>query len=141
MPATRRLLQIEADPGVAGWLIRGIVVADPATETGRRLAGHLGGHDRPDDHGMVEIGYTVGAADRGRGLATAAARAWFAWAGALGATIAQLSIEPTNAQWLAVAGRLGLTETDRVWDEDDQVWEVVLTGPLPLNAAAARTDR
>jgi len=90
MPAARRLRQIEADPDVAAWLLRGIVVEDPTSPTGRRVAGHLGGHDRPDADGMVEVGYTVAAGDRGRGLAGAGAAAWFAWAHRRGARTAQL---------------------------------------------------
>ncbi|MEJ7584755.1 MAG: GNAT family N-acetyltransferase [Acidimicrobiales bacterium] len=134
MPAGMRARQIEADPDVAAWLLRGIVVSEPASTTGRRVAGHLGGHDRPDPSGMVEVGYTVAAADRRQGLAREGAAAWFAWAHRHGARTAQLSIEPGNAPSLAVARHLGLRGTRRVWDEDDQVWELVLTATLPLRA-------
>src|SRR4051812_16532371 len=47
MPASMRIRQAEADPAVAAWLIRGIVVDDAAAPTGQRVVGHLGGHDRP----------------------------------------------------------------------------------------------
>ncbi len=133
LPASMRLRQADADPEVAAWLIRGIVVDDPAVATGCRVIGHLGGHDRPSEEGMVEAGYTVAAAERGRGIATEACAAWFGWAHHHGAAMAQLSIDPTNAASLAVARRLGMTEVDRVWDEDDQVWELVLRAPLPLD--------
>lgn len=132
MPAAMRLRQIEADPTQAAWLIRGIVVPDPTSPTGARVAGHLGGHGPPDDHGTVEAGYTVAVADRGRGLAGRGAAAWFAWAASRGATTARLSIEPGNGSSLAIAHRLGLVAVDRVWDEDDRVWELVHTAPLPL---------
>ena len=70
LPAKSRVGQIDADPAVRPWLIR-LLVRDG------RVAGHLGGHDRPDERGMVEIGYSLDPAYRGRGLATDAARAWF----------------------------------------------------------------
>ncbi|QXC59788.1 GNAT family N-acetyltransferase [Aquihabitans sp. G128] len=135
MPAAMRIRQAEADPSVAAWLIRGIVVDDAASPTGLRVVGHLGGHDRPDGDGMVEVGYTVAAADRGRGLATEGARTWFAWAHRHGATTARLSIVPTNAPSIAIAARLGLKPTERVWDDDDQVWEQVFEAALPLDHA------
>ncbi|MCU1497288.1 MAG: family N-acetyltransferase [Acidimicrobiales bacterium] len=130
MPAGLRLRQAEADPQVAAWLIRGLVVDDPASPTGLRVVGHVGGHDQPDARGTVEAGYTVAVAERRRGLATAGVRAWFAWARCHGATGARLSITEDNAASLAIAGRLGLVPTDRVWDEEDQVWERVFTGSL-----------
>lgn len=137
MPASIRLRQAEADPAVAAWLIRGIVVDDPSTPTGRRVVGHLGGHDRPGPDGTVEIGYTVAAADRGRGIASEAARAWFAWAHRLGARRARLSTTEDNVASLAIAARLGLEPVGRLWDDDDQVWEVVHEAGLPLGATPA----
>jgi len=132
MPASMRIRQAESDPEIAAWLIRGIVVDDPSSDTGVRLIGHIGGHDRPDQHGMVEVGYTVAEAERGRGVATEAARAWFGWAHRHGASVARLSIEQRNAASIAIARRLGLHAGEQIWDEDDQVWEVVFEAPLPL---------
>lgn len=135
MPAAMRLRQIEADPSVAAWLVRGIMVDDPTSPTGRRVVGHLGGHDRPDGTGTVEAGYTVAETDCGRGYATEAATAWFAWAHANGARRARLSTTAENDPSLAVIRRLGLTPTERVWDDDDQVWEQVFEADLPLSPA------
>jgi len=132
MPASLRIRQAEADPTVSCWLIRGIVTTDPTSATGVRLIGHIGGHDRPNPDGMVEAGYTVAAADRGHGVATEAARAWFGWAHRHGGKIARLSIEPSNAPSVAVARNLGLRPGVQLWDEDDQVWEMVFEAPLPL---------
>lgn len=132
MPASMRIRQAEADPAIAAWLIRGIVVDDPSSDTRARLIGHIGGHDRPDEHGMVEVGYTVAEADRGRGVATEAARAWFGWAHRHGGRVARLSVERSNAPSVAIARRLGLRAGEEIWDEDDQVWEVVFEAPLPL---------
>ena len=131
-PAGRRMRQVAEEPSTRPWLVRIVVVDDPASPTGRRIVGHLGGHGAPNDRGMVEIGYTLSAPDRGQGFATEAARAWFAWAYERGGTVARICTLPTNAPSLAIAHRLGLVEVGREWDEDDEVWEVVLEAPLPL---------
>ena len=81
---------------------------------------------------MVEIGYSLDPDWRGRGLATDAARAWFAWAHERGARVARLSFDPTNEPSIAVGRRLGLHHVDDVWDVDDEVWEQVWEAPLPL---------
>jgi len=125
LPASRRVVQIDADPAVRPWLIR-LLVQDG------RVAGHLGGHDRPDEQGMVEIGYSLDPAWRGRGLATDAARAWFGWAHERGASVARLSFDPTNEASIAVGRRLGLRHVEDAWDADDEVWEQVWEAPLPL---------
>jgi RimJ/RimL family protein N-acetyltransferase len=125
LPAARRLEQVTADRSVAPWLLR-LIVCDG------RVAGHVGGHDRPDGRGMVEIGYTLDPAFRGRGLATEAARAWFGWAHERGARIARLSFDPGNEPSIAIGRRLGLHHVSDEWDEDDQVWEQVWEAALPL---------
>ncbi len=137
LPARMRRDQLEADPGLAPWLVRAVVVPDATAPTGTTIVGHLGGHDRPDDQGTVEIGYTITPAWRRRGIATDAARAWFAWAHHLGARTAQLHIEAGNAASTRIAERLGLAPGEPVWDEDDGVWEVPWRSPLPLATPAA----
>lgn len=134
IPAARRLAQLAGYPTEAPWLVRAIVVPDPSAPDGRAVVGHLGGHGPPDDRGFVEVGYTVAAAARGHGLATEAARAWFGWAHRHGATGARISTTTDNRPSLALAARLGLLATGRVWDEDDQVWELVHEAPLPLTS-------
>jgi len=125
LPARIRVSQIDADPAVRPWLIR-LLVRDG------RVVGHLGGHDRPDERGMVEIGYSLDPAYRGRGLATEAARAWFRWAHERGALVARLSFDPSNGASIAVGRRLGLRHVDDAWDADDEVWEQVWEASLPL---------
>ena len=131
LPAGRRMAQLAEDETAAPWLVRAIVV-DPATSpTGQAIVGHLGGHGPPDADGMVEIGYTVAAGARGGGIATAAARAWFAWAHDHGARVGRLSTTPDNMASRAIASRLGLVEIGALWDDDDACWELVHEGPLP----------
>ncbi|MCU1455253.1 MAG: N-acetyltransferase [Acidimicrobiales bacterium] len=131
LPAARRVRQVEADPSVAPWLTRFLVVRNG--DAWGRIAGHVGGHDRPDDRGMVEIGYTLDPAHRGHGLVTRAAAAWFDWAAQRGGRVARIQTVPDNTPSLAVARRLGLVEVGEAWDEDDQVWERVLEAELPLH--------
>ena len=135
LPAAMRLAQLADDPAVAPWLVRAIVVADPSAPGSRAVVGHLGGHGAPDERGFVEVGYTVLVAARRRGLATEAARAWFAWAHRLGAVGARVSTTAHNGPSLALAARLGLPQVGRAWDEDDEVWELVHEAPLPLSPA------
>lgn len=136
VPAGMRLEQLADEPELRAqlmeWLVRGIVVDDPTTPTGRRVIGHLGGHGLPDERGVVEIGYTVAAADRRQGYAVEGARAWFDWAHSRGAAGARLSTTPDNLASRAIARNLGLVEVGGQWDEGDQCWELVHEGPLPL---------
>ena len=137
MPLGHWLTKLDADPGVAPWLVRGIVVPDPLLPTGQRVVGHAGGHGRPDAAGRVEAGYTLAVTARGHGLATEAVTAWFGWAHQHGGRIGRLSVGEENEPSLAIAARLGLRQVNRTWDEDDQIWETVLEAPLPLATAVA----
>jgi ribosomal-protein-alanine N-acetyltransferase len=64
---------LAADPGGAAWGARLFVAGDPP-----ELVGWGGFKGPPDDDGVVELGYEIAEARRGRGLATAAARAMLA---------------------------------------------------------------
>lgn len=132
IPAALRLGQIRANPEVQPWLVRGIVARDANSSTGRVAIGHIGGHGPPGADGSVEVGYMVAAGWRRTGIATEAAVAWFEWAHRHGARRARLSTTDDNAASLAIARRLGLVHVDRVWDDDDQVWEQVFEADLPL---------
>ncbi|WP_426571558.1 GNAT family N-acetyltransferase [Aquihabitans sp. McL0605] len=132
MPARMRLDQLADDPALARWLVRAIVIDDPDRPGTPLVVGHLGGHGAPGDDGSVEIGYTVAAAHQGRGLATAAARAWFGWAHQQGADRARLCTRPDNGPSKAIAARLGFDEVGAAWDDDDACWELVFERPLPL---------
>jgi len=111
-----RLEQLRADPGLQPWLLRVMVPRDGP----RRALGRIGFHGPPDAGGRVEVGYTVLAAHRNRGLATEACRAMFAWAhDEHGVTRFRASVSPVNAPSLAVVRKLGFRQTGRQWDEID----------------------
>jgi ribosomal-protein-alanine N-acetyltransferase len=63
---------IAADPGQSAWGTRFFVAGDPPELVG------WGGFKGPPRDGMVELGYEIAESRRGRGLATAAARAMLA---------------------------------------------------------------
>lgn len=64
---------LAVDPGGAAWGARLFVAGDPP-----ELVGWGGFKGPPDADGVVELGYEIAEARRGRGLATAAARAMLA---------------------------------------------------------------
>lgn len=122
----------EEDAGSSPWRARAVL-------DGAAFVGHAGFHGPPVsietalddptyeglveecDGGAVEIGYTILAANRGRGYATEAAAGLVAWAGAggeVGAVIA--CVRPDNAASLKVIDRLGgFREIGRCRDGDD----------------------
>ena len=74
-PLRWRVPQVLADPSVNPWLIR------LAVERGTGvIVGQVNFHAPPDDNGMVEIGYRVNPAYRGRGYATEIARTMWDYA-------------------------------------------------------------
>jgi len=97
-----RLGQIELDPAVEPWLLRALVTRDA-----RIAVGFINFHAAPDDRGVVEIGYEVLPAFRGRGYATEAAAALLAWAAEQGARVARACVRPDNAPSLAIVRRAG----------------------------------
>jgi [ribosomal protein S5]-alanine N-acetyltransferase len=121
-----RLGQMQADPTVQQWLLRVMIPRDGP----RRAVGRIGFHGPPDSDGRVEVGYTVLPEHRGRGLATEACRALFAWAHEEhGITRFRASVSPANGASLAVVRKLGLRRTGVQWDEIDGE-ELVFQGEL-----------
>ena len=116
------LRRLEHDPTGTEWLMRAIVVPGEP----RQMAGNIGFHLPPDQHGSVEIGYTVEPEFRRRGYATEAARALVRWAveeRGIRACIA--TTLPDNLPSQKVLEAAGFVQTGRRWDEDDQVEELV----------------
>jgi RimJ/RimL family protein N-acetyltransferase len=58
--------QVRRDPASSGWIVRAVVTEDGV------VVGHAGFHGPPDEHGDVEVAYTVVPEHRGLGWARAA---------------------------------------------------------------------
>ena len=113
-----RLEQVEHDPAIGDWLVRGVVLR----ETGE-LVGHAGFHGPPGVNGprdpeAVEIGYAVFAPHRGRGFASEAAAGLIRWAREeRGVRTFIASVAPGNDASLAVVRKLGFVQVGEQWDD------------------------
>ncbi|MBP2478645.1 RimJ/RimL family protein N-acetyltransferase [Crossiella equi] len=124
----RRAKQTQEDPEEAGWVTG--VIWD--TDHGRAV-GMSGYHGRPDEDGMVEIGYSVDPGHRRRGYARAALAALIDRARQDPAVrTVRLSISPDNTPSLGLAAQFGFVQTGELWDEEDgweNVYEISVTSP------------
>jgi RimJ/RimL family protein N-acetyltransferase len=83
----------------------------------------LGGYTGPPADGVVEIGYSVAPARRGRGHATAAARAWIVSARARGAVRVIAHTLAEEGPSTSVLHRCGFARTAQVEDpEEGPLW-------------------
>lgn len=99
------------------WFSHLIVDPDAAEVVG------LGGYTGPPADGVVEIGYSVAPGRRGRGHATAAARAWIASARARGALRMIAHTLAEEGPSTAVLHRCGFIRAAQVEDpEEGSVW-------------------
>jgi RimJ/RimL family protein N-acetyltransferase len=113
-----RLAQLAVDPSIREWLGRAMVLTDDADR--RRVVGTIGFHGPPDASGRVEIGYSVDAVYRRRGLAREAVRAMFDWAAAThGITRFIASISPNNEASLRLAAGFGFAQIGTQVDDID----------------------
>jgi len=110
---------LKANPDILGWWTYLFVhIEDNA------LIGHGGFKGKPDEAGMVELGYALVPAYRGRGLATEAAQ------GLMDYAFSDPRVKTVDAHTLAepnpstrVLDRLGLKQVDTVQDPDvGDVW-------------------
>lgn len=123
----RRLEQLEADPSLLRWLMRGMILC----ETGSMI-GHIGFHTGPNPEylrelspGGIEFGYTVCESHRRRGFATEAAEALMNWARTEhGLTRFVVSISPENLPSRALAARFGFRKIGSHIDEEDGLEEI-----------------
>lgn len=110
--------QVRERPEWLPWSLRAIVVRDPE----RAMVGYANFHGPPGVNdlmtpGAVETGYTVFAAQRGKGYATEVARAMMDWAtGEHGVTHFISGVAPDNAPSLRVNDKLGFVRTGDVVD-------------------------
>jgi RimJ/RimL family protein N-acetyltransferase len=124
---------LEADPDSAPYLLH--VLLD-----GPRLAGRIGCHEAPA-HGVLEIGYYVTPAYRGRGVATEMVGRFLAWLAPRGVTRVRAAVSPDNAASRAVLAHFGFVEVGDQWDDEDGLellYEVGLTTGT-ATAPAARS--
>ena len=132
-----RLAQLEADPSLGPWLLRGMIRRED-----RCLIGHIGFHTGPDpDHlrklapGGIEFGFTVLASHRRQGFAREASQALMRWAQSNhGITRFVVSIRPANLPSLALAAKLGFQRIGEHVDEVDGL-EHIFRLDLPPVAA------
>jgi ribosomal-protein-alanine N-acetyltransferase len=117
-----RLSQLEADPTLLRWLMRGMVLRSE-----RRLIGHIGFHTAPGPDylsalapGGVEFGFEVFAHWQRQGFATEAADALMQWARREhGITRFIVSISPANTPSLGLAAKFGFRRIGSHLDEED----------------------
>ena len=114
-PVLRRIAQVRADPTELPWLIRLAVLRDTGEIVG------LGNfHARPDDDGMVELGYSVLPAYRGRGFGHEIAATLWGWASTHDdVRTLRATVSPDNAASIAIIERAGLLPVGEQWDDED----------------------
>jgi RimJ/RimL family protein N-acetyltransferase len=113
-----RLAQLAVDPSIRSWLGRAMVLSEP--DGSRRVVGSIGFHGPPDEHGRLEIGYSVDPDYRRRGLAIEAVRAMLDWAHrdrGVGRFLA--SVRPDNAPSLGLITQLGFSQIGEQLDPVD----------------------
>jgi ribosomal-protein-alanine N-acetyltransferase len=116
--AAFRARQLRERPQDEPWLLRPIIRREAGLP--RQAIGYLNFHAGPDQHGMVEIGYTLLPTARGKGYAIEAVRAAFDWATRVhGVRRFRASVAPDNDRSLNLIDKLGFARTGEQWDERD----------------------
>lgn len=120
----RRVAQIKVDPEDATWVTR--LVVKP--ETGEAI-GCAGFHGRPDEVGMVEIGYGIDPLHRRQGHARAALTILLDVAARdMGVKIVRVTISPDNIPSRSLIDQYGFREVGEQIDEEDGL-EIILEKP------------
>lgn len=135
VPAGWREPMLEEDPSLLAWLTRAVVLR----ETGE-VVGAIGWHDRPNRHGMGEIGYQVIASHRRRGIAREALHALVHWGSHVGVdgvtvSVLRLTVSPSNEPSLGLVRELELVHVGEQHDLIDGLELIyerdLTTHPLP----------
>ncbi len=124
-----RLQQLESDPTLQPWLLRGI-----GLRANREMIGHIGFHHSPGadylkqwSPGGAELGFTVFARHRRKGYAREAALALMRWAQEVHCvTSFVVTISPTNVASRALAAELGFGWIGSHVDQIDGVEDVLV---------------
>lgn len=117
LPIINRALEETKTPsGFEFWMI--------VNKESREIIGDIGFHGKPDENGVVEIGYGLVEQERGRGYGFEAAKAIMDW------TLAQEEVKVIKADCLIdnipsvrILEKLGMRQTGR--DEEFIFWEVI----------------
>jgi RimJ/RimL family protein N-acetyltransferase len=115
---------LDADPASAPYLLHVLLDGD-------RVVARIGCHEGPRD-GVLEIGYYVAPAHRGRGVATVLVGEYLTWLAAHGVRRVRAAARPDNAASLAVLARHGFEAVGDQEDDEDGleiVHEVALPAP------------
>lgn len=115
-PLRFRIPQVVNDPSVNPWLLRLAVLRGPTPV----IVGLGNFHDRPDSHGMVEIGYSVLPRHRGQGFATEIAMAMWTFAVTHpDVRVLRATVSPDNAASLRIIEGAGFLEVGEQDDPED----------------------
>ena len=116
--------QMWRDPSTTGRLVHAVI------NDQRRVVGHAGFHGPPDEHGVVEVGYTVVPEQRGRGHAAAALRALLGCASKDDRVrTVRATVSPDNAPSLHIVRAAGFQQVGQQWDDEDGL-ELVFERPV-----------
>lgn len=115
-PLNYRIDQVRVDPSVNPWLIRlAVLRGEPAT-----IVGLANFHNRPDEQGMVEIGYSVLPRYRRQGFGTEIATTMWAFASRHPAVrVLRASVSPDNDPSLAIVRGAGFAKVGEQEDPED----------------------
>jgi ribosomal-protein-alanine N-acetyltransferase len=114
-PLRFRVAQVGADPSVNPWLLR--LGVERGTGT---IVGLVNFHAPPDEHGMVEIGYSVLPAFRGLGFAREMATTMWSYAADHPAVrVLRATVSPGNEASLAIIRGAGLVHVGEQDDPED----------------------
>ena len=113
-----RLGQLRLDPSIRVWLGRAMVLTED--DGTRRVVGSIGFHGPPDEHGRLEVGYSVDPPYRRRGYASESVKAPFDWAHREhGISRFIASISPDNEPSLNLTAAYGFHKVGEQMDEID----------------------
>lgn len=115
-PLTRRIAKVRVDPEANPWLLRLAVLRAPKAT----IVGLGNFHDRPDQRGMVEIGYRVLPAYRRQGFGREIAHTLWSFAAAHpDVRVLRASVRPDNLGSLSIILGRGFVKVGEQDDTDD----------------------
>ena len=121
----RRATQVVEQPQDQPW-VTGLLVD---LDTGE-VVGAGGFHARPDEDGIVEVGYGVDPAYRRRGYARAALLLMLERARSDPSTqVFRVTVSPDNAASLGLVAQLPFVEVGEQWDDEDGL-EIIFEMPV-----------